>query len=92
LTLSNPATAGTGLLSAPVTVPGNIEELVTSVGGPLTASGAPVSFSTVGAATGPSSVSSFGNDILVNQQTLIQNQSSPSCATTGGTQQNCTGQ
>jgi len=96
LSLSNPATAGTGLLSAPVTVPGNIEQLVTSVGGPLTATGAPVSFSTLGAATGPSSVSSFGNDIVVNQQNLIQNQNqnqgNKGCASSGGNQENCQGQ
>src|SRR6266478_4307753 len=88
LTLSNPATAGTGLLSAPVTVPGNIEELVTTVGGPLTATGAPVSFSTVGSVIGPSSVSSFGNDAVVNQQNLIQNQGNQTCASSGGNQQN----
>ncbi len=92
LTLSNPATAGTVLLSAPVTVPGNIEQLVTSVGGPLTATGAPVSFSTVGSVIGPSSVSSFGNDAVVNQQNLIQNQGNQSCASSGGNQQNCQGQ
>jgi hypothetical protein len=87
LSLSNPATAGTGLLSAPVTVPGNIEQLVTSVG-PSTAGTAPVSFSTVPgvSATGP--VSSFGNDEVVNRQ--IQSQDIvPACATQGGTQQNC---
>src|SRR6266851_1980733 len=83
LTLSNPATAGTGLLSAPVTVPGNIEQLVTSVGGPLTATGAPI---------GPTSVSSFGNDAVVNQQNLIQNQGNQTCASSGGNQQNCQGQ
>ena len=66
LNLSNAATAGTALLNAPVTVPGNIEQLVTSVGGPSTT--APVSFSAVPgvSATGP--VSSFGIDAVVNQQ------------------------
>jgi hypothetical protein len=81
LTLSNPATAGTALLSGPASAPGNIEELITSVG--LEAA-APVSFSTTG---GPSSFgppSSFGNDSVVNQQ----NQ----CASPGGNQENCQGQ
>ena len=89
LTLSNSATAGTALLNAPVTVPGNIEQLVTSVGGP-SATGAPVSFSTVPgvSATGP--VSSFGNDAVVNQQQIqSQGSNTPACATTGGNQTNC---
>ena len=86
LTLSNPATAGTTLLSGPASAPGNIEELITSVG--LEAA-APVSFSTTG---GPSSFgppSSFGNDSVVNQQN--QNQENQ-CASPGGNQENCQGQ
>ncbi len=85
MSLSNPATAGTPLLNAPVAVPANIEQLVTSVG--LEASTAPVSFSTTG---GPSSFgppSSFGNDAVVNQQNL--NQGNKGCATAGGNQENC---
>jgi FecR-like protein len=87
LTLSNPATAGTALLSGPASAPGNIEELITSVG---LEAGAPVSFST----SGPSSFgppSSFGNDSVVNQ--LNQNQSQGNqCASPGGNQENCQGQ
>lgn len=88
LTLSNPATAGTTLLSGPASAPGNIEELITSVG--LEAA-APVSFSTTG---GPSSFgppSSFGNDSVVNQQNQNQNQGNQ-CASPGGNQENCQGQ
>ncbi len=88
LTLSNPATAGTALLSGPASAPGNIEELINSVG--LEAA-APVSFSTTG---GPSSFgppSSFGNDSVVNQQNQNQNQGNQ-CASPGGNQENCQGQ
>ena len=88
MTLANPLTAGTPLLNAPVAVPANIEQLVTSLG--LEASTSPVSFSTTG---GPSSFgppASFGNDAFVNQQN--QNQGSKGCATAGGTQENCQGQ
>jgi FecR protein len=91
MSLSNPATAGTPLLNAPVSVPANIEQLVTSVGLEA-AAGAPVSFSTSG---GPSSFgppASFGNDALVNQQNQNQNQGNQSCATNGGQQENCQGQ
>ena len=87
MSLANPATAGTPLLNAPVSVPANIEQLVTSVGLEA-AAGAPVSFSTSG---GPSSFgppASFGNDALVNQQ----NQGNQSCASNGGQQENCQGQ
>jgi hypothetical protein len=90
MSLSNPATAGTALLNAPVSVPANIEQLVTSVG--LEAAAAPVSFSTSG---GPSSFgppASFGNDALVNQQNQNQNQGNQSCASNGGQQENCQGQ
>lgn len=88
LTLSNPATAGTTLLSGPASAPGNIEELITSLG--LEAA-APVSFSTTG---GPSSFgppSSFGNDSVVNQQNLNPSQVNQ-CASPGGNQENCQGQ
>jgi FecR-like protein len=91
MSLSNPATAGTPLLNAPVSVPANIEQLVTSVGLEA-AAGAPVSFSTSG---GPSSFgppASFGNDALVNQQNQNQNQGNQSCASNGGQQENCQGQ
>ncbi len=90
MSLSNPATAGTPLLNAPVSVPANIEQLVTSVGLEA-AAGAPVSFSTSG---GPSSFgppASFGNDALVNQQNQNQNQGNQ-CASPGGNQENCQGQ
>jgi hypothetical protein len=86
LTLSNPATAGTALLSGPASAPGNIEELINSVG--LEAA-APVSFSTTG---GPSSFgppSSFGNDSVVNQQNPNQGNQG---ASPGGNQENCQGQ
>ena len=67
MTLSNPATAGTALLNAPVTVPGNIEQLVTSVGGP-TVGAAPVSFFTPGGApTDSGPPSTFGINQVVNQ-------------------------
>lgn len=88
LTLSNPATAGTTLLSGPASAPGNIEELITSLG--LEAA-APVSFSTTG---GPSSFgppSSFGNDSVVNQQNQNPSQVNQ-CASPGGNQENCQGQ
>jgi hypothetical protein len=65
LTMSNPATAGTPLLNAPVSVPGNIEQLVTGVVG--LQAGAPVSFSTSGAPSGIGSPSSFGVDAAINQ-------------------------
>ena len=88
LTLSNPATAGTPLLNATVSVPGNIEELVTGIGD--LQAGAPVSFSTSGPAFGIGSPSSFGNDIFVNQLNQnIQTQGTQNCASPGGSQQNC---
>ena len=87
MSLSNPATAGTPLLNAPVSVPANIEQLVTSVG--LDAATAPVSFSTTGGPFSFGPPASFGNDAVVNQQILNQNQS---CASNGGQQENCQGQ
>ena len=86
--LSNPATAGTPLLNAPVSVPANVEQLVTSVGVPTAAGAAPVSFSAVGptAVTGPPS--SVGVDALVNQQNLNQGQA-PTCSSPGAVQTNC---
>jgi hypothetical protein len=85
--LSNPATAGTPLLNAPVSVPANIEQLVTSVG-PTTAGAAPVSFSAIGptAVTGPPS--SVGLDALVNQQNLNQGPAA-TCSSGGAVQTNC---
>ena len=65
LTLSNPATAGTPLLNAPVSVPGNIEQLVTGIGG--LEAGAPVSFSTSGTPFSFGSPSTFGVDAAINQ-------------------------
>ena len=90
MSLSNPATAGTPLLNAPVSVPANIEQLVTSVG--LEAATAPVSFSTSGGPFSFGPPASFGNDAVVNQQILNQNQASQSCASNGGQQENCQGQ
>ncbi len=92
LTLSNPATAGTPLLNAPVSVPGNIEQLVTSIG--TLEAGAPVSFSTTGAPAGFGSPSSFGVDAAVNQQNQNQNNqgNGQQCASAGGNQQNCQNQ
>lgn len=65
LSMSNPLTAGTPLLNAPVSVPANIEQLVTSVGG--LEAGAPVSFSTTGGGVSPGPPSSLGVDAVVNQ-------------------------
>jgi len=67
MSLSNPATAGTPLLNAPVSVPANIEQLVTSVG-PTTAGAAPVSFSATGTPPDVGPPSSVGVDAVVNQQ------------------------
>ena len=67
MTLSNPATANTPLLNAPVSVPGNIEQLVTSVGFPTTGT-APVSFSTTGPPPDPGPPSTLGVNQVVNQQ------------------------
>jgi hypothetical protein len=90
LTLSNPATAGNPLMNASVSVPGNIEQLVTGIGD--LQAGAPVSFSTIGGPIGIGSPSSFGVDAAINQQTQIQNQNQqPPCVSGGGNQQNCQG-
>lgn len=67
MTLSNPATANTPLLNAPVSVPGNIEQLITGIGTPGTPT-APVSFSTSGPAPDTGPPTSFGVDTVVNQQ------------------------
>ena len=78
-------------LNVSVSVPGNIEQLVTGIGD--LQAGAPVSFSTIGSPFGIGSLSSFGVDALVNQQTQIQNQiQQPTCASGGGNQQNCQSQ
>ncbi|HXA62924.1 MAG TPA: FecR family protein [Streptosporangiaceae bacterium] len=92
MSLSNPATAGTPLLNAPVAVPANIEQLVTSVG--LEAATGPVSFSTLGGPFSFGPPASFGNDAVVNQQIQNQNQNqgNQSCASNGGQQENCQGQ
>ena len=88
LTLSNPATAGNPLMNAVVSAPGNIEQLVTGIGGLET--GAPVSFSTSGSPFGIGSPSTFGVDAAINQQNLIQG--NKGCASEGGQQENCQGQ
>jgi hypothetical protein len=62
MTLSNSATAGTPLLNAPVSVPGNVEQLITGIGIGAPGTIAPVSFGTVGPPV------SFGVDTFVNQQ------------------------
>jgi len=91
-TLTNTATAGTPLMNAPVSVPANVEQLVTGIGGPGTTTGAPVSFSTTGDTTSPGPPTSFGVDQVVNQQNQNQNQGNQGCASPGGNQQNCQGQ
>ena len=92
MTLSNPATAGTPLLNATVSVPGNIEQLVTGISG--LEAGAPVSFSTVGATFGFGPPFTPALDTLVNQQNQIQNNqgNGQQCASAGGNQQNCQNQ
>jgi hypothetical protein len=64
LTLSNPATAGTPLLNASVSVPGNVEFLVTGIGD--LQAGAPVSFSTTGTPFGFGPPSTVGVDAAIN--------------------------
>jgi hypothetical protein len=91
MSMSNPATAGTPLMNAPVSIPGNIEQLVTGIGGLQT--GAPVSFfATSGTETGVGGPSSLGVNAVVNQLNQSQNQGNPSCASNGGQQENCQGQ
>jgi hypothetical protein len=65
--MSNPVTAGTPLLNAPVSIPANIEQLVTSVAAP-TAGAAPVSFSATGTPPGGGPPPTVGVDAVVNQQ------------------------
>ena len=84
-TLSNPATAGTALLNAPVSVPANIEQLVTSIAGFSTTGAAPIGFNTTGAPTDLGPPSTLGVNEVVNQE----NQSNKNCASPGGNQQNC---
>lgn len=83
MSLSNPATAGTPLLNAAVSVPTNIEQLVTGVGLGAAAT-APMSFNPTGSPSSFGPPASFGNDAFVNQQNL--------CASPGGNQENCQGQ
>jgi len=87
MSLANPATAGTPLLNAPVSVPANIEQLVTSVG-PTTAGAAPVSFSAIGPTAVAGPPSSVGLDALVNQQNLNQGPTA-TCSSGGAVQTNC---
>jgi hypothetical protein len=67
LTLSNPAGAGTAALlnAAVVSVPLNIEQLVTGIG--LLEAGAPVSFNISGSPFGTGSPSTVGVDAAINQ-------------------------
>jgi hypothetical protein len=91
MSMLNPATAGTPLMNASVSVPGNIEQLVTGIGD--LQAGAPVSFSAIGGSIGLGSPSPFGVDNVVNLQNQILNQNQqPACASGGGNQQNCQGQ
>jgi FecR-like protein len=80
LTLSNPATAGTPLLNATISVPGNIEQLVTSIGDLQT--GAPVSFSTSGASFGFGPPSTVGVDAAINEALGLVPSPSPASAIT----------
>jgi hypothetical protein len=89
MTLSNTLTAGTPLLNAPVSIPGNIEQLVT---GFAFEAGVPLSFSPVGSPFDPGGPSTFGVNILVNQQNQLLNQQNKVCASQGGQQENCQGQ
>ena len=76
LTLSNPATANNPLMNASVSVPGNVEQLVTGIGD--LQAGAPVSFSTTGTPFSFGPPSTVGVDAAINQaQGLV---SSPSVA------------
>lgn len=84
-TLSNTATAGTALLNAPVSVPANIEQLVTSIAGFSTTGAGPVGFNTTGAPLDLGPPSTLGVNEAVNQE----NQSNKNCASPGGNQQNC---
>ncbi len=88
MTMSNPATAGTPLLNATVSVPANIEQLVTGFGPEATA---PVSFSVSGSPFGVGPPSTFGVDAGVNASLFSAPPSNPPpvCASPGGTQENC---
>ena len=87
LTLSNPATAGNPLMNALVSVPGNIEQLVTGIGD--LQAGAPVSFSTFGSPFGIGSPSTFGVDAAFNALNPPLPNPPPFCASPGGNQENC---
>ena len=80
MTMANPATAGTPLLNATVSVPGNIEQLVTGIGD--LQAGAPVSFSTSGTGVGDGAPVSYGVDAAVNQQQGQVSNPPPSSAIT----------
>jgi FecR-like protein len=91
LTLSNPANAATAALlnAAVVSVPGNIEQLVTGIGD--LQAGAPVSFSTTGAPFGFGSPPTFGNDAVFNAPPFNPPPPNPPpfCSSPGGNQENC---
>lgn len=91
LTLSNPANAATTALlnAAVVSVPGNIEQLVTGIGD--LQAGAPVSFSAEGGPLGFGSPATFGNDAVSNASLLNPPPPNPPlfCASPGGNQENC---
>jgi hypothetical protein len=91
LTLSNPANAATAALlnAAVVSVPGNIEQLVTGIGD--LQAGAPVSFSAEGGPLGFGSPATFGNDAVSNASLLNSPPPNPLpfCASPGGNQENC---
>jgi hypothetical protein len=91
LTLSNPANAATTALlnAAVVSVPGNIEQLVTGIGD--LQAGAPVSFSAVGAPFSFGSPPTFGNDAVLNAPPFNPPPPNPPpfCASPGGNQENC---
>jgi hypothetical protein len=69
-----------------VSVPGNIEQLVTGIGD--LQAGAPVSFSTTGGLFGFGPPSSFGNDAVFNAPPFNPNPP-PFCSSPGGNQENC---
>jgi hypothetical protein len=88
MSMSNPGTAGTPLLNAPVSVPANVEFLVTSAPGP-TAGAAPASFGPPGGEVGGGPPSTLGVNQVVNQQNQNQNQGNKKCSSKGGEQGNC---
>jgi len=91
LTLSNPANAATAALlnAAVVSVPVNIEQLVTGIGD--LQAGAPVSFSAIGAPFSFGSPPTFGNDAVFNAPPFDPPPPNPPpfCASPGGNQENC---